>query len=62
MTDGDFYEEDEPPEKIHAAFEAGEQGMTFRNNTVSLEPGEYFIRVPLDISDFRIEGCTITGS
>jgi hypothetical protein len=24
----DFYEDDEPPEKVHAAFERGEKGLT----------------------------------
>lgn len=28
MTDGDFYEDDEPVEKVAAAFEAGEKGLT----------------------------------
>jgi len=34
-TDGDFYEDDEPVEKIQAAFERGDKGVTERPRDVN---------------------------
>ncbi len=71
MSDtSDFYEEDEPAEKIREAFERGTKGRTGKRprdlNQLAASIVEdatkvAMIRVPTDISRFRIEGVVVQG-
>lgn len=71
MSDGsDFYEDDEPVEKIRAAFERGEKGRTAKRprdlNRMAAsivadatEPPMEPVVVPSDVTSVRIEGVSI---
>ncbi len=74
MPEGsDFYEDDEPVEKIRAAFDRGDKGLTGKRprdlNQLAApivdatEPGpvEDRVAVPTDLSSFTIEGVRFEG-